>query len=148
GTDAAYEAALPFLETIGRPIPVGDAPGRGQAPTLLTTYLSATAMAATAEAMVAGVRAGLDPAVMREVFNASSGRNTATSDKFPRSVLGRSFDYGFRTALFHKDVRLCKAFADGFQAPFPVMEAVDRAWEHAAAELGDEDFTRIVELLE
>ncbi len=148
GSDAAYKTAVPFLEMIGRPVRVGDMAGKGQVLKLLNNYLSGTAMAATAEAMAAGVHAGLDPAVMLEVFNASSGRNTATSDKFPRSVLDRSFDYGFRTALFHKDVRLCKAFADGFGAPFPVLEAVDRAWEHAAAELGDKDFTRIIELLE
>jgi 3-hydroxyisobutyrate dehydrogenase-like beta-hydroxyacid dehydrogenase len=86
--------------------------------------------------------------VMLDVVNISSGRNTATTDKFPRSVLNRRFDYGFRTVLLHKDVRLCKQFGDSFEAPFGVLAAVDRAWERAAAELGDKDFTCIVELAE
>ena len=148
GSDAAFARLRPLLQVIGRPILVGDAPGQGQALKLLNNFLSATAMAATAEAMALGVKAGLDPAVMLEVFNASSGRNTATSDKFPRSVLNRSFDYGFRTVLLHKDVRLCKLFADGLGASLTVVPAVDQVWERAAAELGDGDFTRIVELVE
>ena len=54
---------------------------------LLNNYLSATAMAATAEAMVMGVKAGLDPQLMLDVINAGSGRNTASQDKFPRSIV-------------------------------------------------------------
>jgi 3-hydroxyisobutyrate dehydrogenase-like beta-hydroxyacid dehydrogenase len=148
GSKPGFERARPLLEVIGRPILVGDAPGQGQALKLLNNFLSATALAATAEAMALGVKAGLDPGVMLDVFNISSGRNTATTDKFPRSVLSRRFDYGFRTVLLHKDVRLCKQFGDSFEAPFGVLAAVDRAWERAAAELGDKDFTCIVELAE
>lgn len=148
GTDEAFDRARPILETIGKPIRVGDTPGQGQAVKLLNNFLSATAMAATAEAVVLGVKAGLDPAVMLDVFNASSGRNTATADKFPRSVLDRSFDYGFRTVLLHKDVRLCARFAEGLGAAMTVVPAVDRVWEEAAAALGDRDFTRIVEVVE
>lgn len=148
GSAEAFARARPLLEIIGRPILVGDAPGQGQAVKLLNNFLSATAMAATAEAMALGVKAGLDPAVMLDVFNASSGRNTATTDKFPRSVLDRSFNYGFRTVLLHKDVRLCRDFAESLGASLTVVPAVDRAWERAAAELGDGDFTRIVELVE
>jgi len=127
---------------------VGDKPGQGQAMKLLNNQLSAMAMAATAEVMVLGVKAGLDPVLMLDVLNAGSGRNTATTDKFPRSVLDRSFNFGFRAVLLHKDVRLCKQFADEFEVPFSIGSAVDKVWENAAAQLGDEDFTRIVELME
>ena len=62
---------------------------------LCNNFLSATAMAATSEAMVMGVKAGLDPRIMLDVINAGSGRNTATEDKFPKRVLPRTFDLGF-----------------------------------------------------
>jgi len=52
---------------------------------LCNNVLSAAAMAATSESMVAGVKAGLNPRVMLDVINASSGRSTATSRNFPKS---------------------------------------------------------------
>ena len=73
---------------------------------LANNFLSATAMVATSEAVVMGVKSGLDPAVMIDVINAGSGMNTASRDKFPRAVLPRSFDFGFATGLMVKDVRL------------------------------------------
>lgn len=148
GAAGDFERARPLLEHIGRVFLVGDRPGQGQAMKLLNNLLSATAMAATAEVMALGVKAGLDANAMLDVFNASSGRNTATTDKFPRAVLNRSFDFGFRAVLLHKDVRLCKQFADEYGVSCPVGAAVDKVWEAAAAELGDGDFTRIVELVE
>jgi 3-hydroxyisobutyrate dehydrogenase-like beta-hydroxyacid dehydrogenase len=74
---------------------------------LANNLLSATAMAISCEAIVMGVKAGLDPKVMVDVINAGSGRNSATQEKFPRSILPRTFDYGFATGLMYKDVKLC-----------------------------------------
>ena len=74
---------------------------------LCNNFLPATALARSSEAMVLGVKAGLDPKMMLDVINTGSGRNSATQDKFPRSVLPRTFDFGFGTGLMYKDVRLC-----------------------------------------
>lgn len=148
GRQSDYESVLPLLRTLGRPFLVGGAAGQGQAMKLLNNLLSANAMAATTEVMVLGVKAGLDPRTMLDVFNASSGRNTATTDKFPRSVMDRSFNFGFRAVLLHKDVRLCKEFADEHGVPFTIGNAVESVWRHAADRLGDADFTRIVEIVE
>lgn len=148
GAAADYERARPLLEYIGRVFLVGDTPGQGQAMKLLNNLLSANAVAATAEVMALGAKAGLDGAVMLDVLNASSGRNMATADKFPRAVLTRTFELGFRTVLLHKDVRLCREFAREYGVPFTVGAAVDQVWEQAAAELGDADFMRIVERIE
>lgn len=148
GARGGLERARPLLERLGRVFQVGDRPGQGQAMKLLNNQLSATAMAATAEVMALGVKVGLDANVMLDVLNAGSGRNTATTDKFPRSVLDRSFAFGFRTVLLYKDVHLCRQFADEYGVPFDVGRAVDAAWARAAEQLGDADFTRIVELVE
>ena len=85
---------------------IGEKPGSAQTMKLANNFLSATAMVATSEAVVMGVKSGLDPRVMIDVINAGSGMNTASRDKFPRSVLPRSFDFGFATGLMVKDVRL------------------------------------------
>ena len=63
---------------------IGHKPGMAQTMKLANNFLSATAMAATSEAVAMGVKAGLDPAVMIDVINAGSGRNTASTGKFPR----------------------------------------------------------------
>jgi hypothetical protein len=64
-----------------------------------------------------GVKAGLKPSQMCDIINAGSGRNSATQDKFPKSVISRSFDFGFATGLSHKDVRLCLQEADELGVP-------------------------------
>ena len=112
-------------------------------------FLSATAMAATAEAVAMGVKAGLDPAVMIDVINAGSGRNTASDGKFPQTILPRTFNYGFGTALMLKDVRLCFEEAKALDCPNHVMSAVLDQWEATNTEFGGEsDFTVIVQMVE
>ena len=83
GPRADVEAVEPALSVIGKVFFIGEQPGAGQTMKLCNNFLSATAMAATSEAMVMGVKAGLDPRIMLDVINAGSGRNTATEDKFP-----------------------------------------------------------------
>jgi 3-hydroxyisobutyrate dehydrogenase-like beta-hydroxyacid dehydrogenase len=94
---------------------------------------------------VLGVKAGLDPAVMLDVINAGSGRNTATADKFPRCVLPRRFDFGFSTDLLYKDVKLCLDEGERLGVPMMVGNAVRQlmAITKAREEPGS-DITRIV----
>ena len=70
---------------IGKVFFIGEQPGAGQTMKLCNNFLSATAMTATSEAMVMGVKAGLDPRIMLDVINSGTGRNTATEDKFGRA---------------------------------------------------------------
>jgi 3-hydroxyisobutyrate dehydrogenase-like beta-hydroxyacid dehydrogenase len=137
------------LSVFGKVFVVGNKPGMAQTMKLANNFLSATALAATSEAVVMGVKAGLDPAVMIDVINAGSGRNTASTDKFPKEILPRSFDAGFATALMLKDVRLCLEEAKALGVPNDVMSAVARLWELTAAEIGaDKDFTTIIQPVE
>lgn len=142
----AHRAAVePLLAELGRVVAVGEEPGLGQVMKLLNNYLGATALAATAEAFVYGVKSGLDPAVMLDVVNSASGRNSATEDKFPRSVLPGTFDYGFATGLMAKDVGLFVADAEGQGVPLWVGSAVRELWRFASDQLGpDSDFTEVV----
>jgi 3-hydroxyisobutyrate dehydrogenase-like beta-hydroxyacid dehydrogenase len=139
----------PLLEVFGRVFHVGERPGLGQLMKLANNFLSATAIAATAEAIVLGVKGGLDPATMLDVINASTGRNTASEDKFPRQVLSGRYAAGFTTGLLTKDLGLCAAAADDLAVPMPVAAEVYAQWQRAVAELGaDADITRIVALVE
>jgi 3-hydroxyisobutyrate dehydrogenase len=94
--------------------------------------------------MVMGVKAGLDPKTMLDVINAGSGRNSASQDKFPRSVLPGTFDFGFATGLSYKDVRLCIEEAEAMGVPMVAGAAVREMLAVTNALYGsDSDFTSI-----
>jgi 3-hydroxyisobutyrate dehydrogenase-like beta-hydroxyacid dehydrogenase len=139
----------PILEAIGKVFYIGPEPGMGQMMKLINNLLSATATAATSEAIVLGAKAGLDPYVMIDVINAGSGRNTATEDKFPRAILPRSFDYGFALGLMAKDVKLCIDEADALQVPMWIGQAVKQLWLYGLGQGGpDQDFTALITHIE
>lgn len=150
GPKDAYEAQLPVLKIIGSKIfYVGPLVGQGQVMKLTNNYLSAVALAASSEAVVLGVRAGLDPKVMVDIFNAGSGRNSATLDKFPKAMLNRRFDLGFKTALMYKDVALCMSEADRLGVTMWIGANTKEIWKHAQETLGaDSDFSEIVRIFE
>ena len=149
GPVADVEVVKDALAVFGKVFVVGDKPGMGQTMKLANNFLSATAMAATSEAIVMGVKAGLDPAIMVEVINAGTGRNTATTDKFPNRIIPRRFNAGFATGLMTKDVRLCHEEAKALGVPNEVMSAVLKVWEQAIAEIGaDKDFTTVIQPIE
>jgi 3-hydroxyisobutyrate dehydrogenase-like beta-hydroxyacid dehydrogenase len=149
GPAAECQALRPMLEAIGRVFYIGCQPGMGQMMKLINNLLSATATAATSEAIVLGVKAGLDPRVMIDVINAGSGRNTASEDKFPRAILPRSFDYGFAMGLMAKDVNLCIAEAEQLEVPMWIGNAVKQLWLYGLSQGGpDQDFTELIKHLE
>src|SRR6201988_5320584 len=149
GPKADYEAIKAALEVIGKPFFIGTKPGSGQTMKLANNFLSATAMVATSEAVVMGVKSGLDPKVMIDVINSGSGLNTASRDKFPRAVLPRSFDYGFATGLMVKDVRLAVEEMRQLGLSMEVAEAVGRLWEVIIRDQGAEsDFTEAIKPIE
>lgn len=149
GPRADFDAIEPVLKTIGKPIFVSDKPGAAQTMKLVNNMLAATALATTAEAVVMGVKAGLDPQVILDVLNAGSGGTHASRDKFPRAVLPRTFDYGFATGLMVKDVRLYLEEAAALGLPTEITEAVGRVWESVLRDEGpDSDFTCVVKPIE
>jgi 3-hydroxyisobutyrate dehydrogenase-like beta-hydroxyacid dehydrogenase len=149
GPRSEFEAIRPALQVIGKVFFIGEKPGAGQTMKLANNFLSATAMVATSEAIVMGVKSGLDPKVMIDVINAGSGMNTASRDKFPRSVLPRSFDFGFATGLMVKDVRLALEEMKSLGLSMEVAEAVGRLWEIVIRDEGAEsDFTAAIKPIE
>jgi 3-hydroxyisobutyrate dehydrogenase-like beta-hydroxyacid dehydrogenase len=149
GPQERRAALEPVLKVFGKTFYLGEKPGLGQTMKLANNLLSATAMAISSEAIVMGVKAGLDARTMVDIINVSSGRNTATQDKFPKSILPRSFDFGFTNGLMHKDVKLCVEEAEAMGVPMWVGSAVRQLWAYSASRMGaDTDFTTIVRCIE
>jgi 3-hydroxyisobutyrate dehydrogenase-like beta-hydroxyacid dehydrogenase len=149
GAAEPMQRVMPLLRIFGKLFTVGDKPGQGQVMKLANNLLSATSLAVTSEAIVMGVKAGLDPKLMIDVINSGTGRNSASETKFPISILPRRFAYGFATGLMEKDVSLCLAEAEGLNVPMFIGPAVKAIWQLAKNELGaDSDYTEIIRCLE
>jgi 3-hydroxyisobutyrate dehydrogenase len=137
------------LAIFGKTFYLGEKAGQAQTVKLANNIMSVAAVAITSEAVVMGVKAGVDPKIMLDVINAGSGRNTASADKFPRCVLPRTFDVGFAAALAYKDVRLCVEEAEYIGVPMVVGSAVRELMSITLAVCGkDADFSDVVKVLE
>ena len=146
---ATYQQMEPMLKVFGKLFHAGEKPGLAQSAKLANNLLAAAALVATSEVMAMGVKAGLDAKVLIDIINASSGRNSATQDKFPRAVLPRTFDFGFATGLSYKDVRLCVEEAEALGVPMVVGGAVREMLAVTRARFGaGSDFTFVAKLLE
>ena len=144
GAPAACAAAEPVLAGLSdRRYRVGDDPGMAQALKLANNFLSATALAATSEAIAFGTSVGLDMETMLEVLNASSGQSAATSDKFVNHVVTGRYASGFSNTLMAKDVRLYLDARRRPTHPADVAETTVDIWTRFAAEQPAADFTRI-----
>lgn len=144
--EAVAEASVP-LAVLGRIFTVGSQPGSGQTVKLVNNLLNACAIAITAEGMAFATKAGLDPTLVIDVVNASTGRNSATQDKWPRAVLPRTFDFGFAIGLCLKDIRLCIEEAASLDVELPLGSLVRAILERTAAQYGLESDVTSVALI-
>jgi 3-hydroxyisobutyrate dehydrogenase len=148
GDDAVAEQVRPVLEPMGKVFRTGGS-GSGHATKALNNYLSAANLLTAAEAVMAGERFGLDPKVLINVLNASTGRNSATDHKYPNMVLPRTFNSGFAIGLMAKDLRLALEVARSAGTPAAILEDTSRLYSEAEQLLGSRaDNTEIVKYLE
>jgi 3-hydroxyisobutyrate dehydrogenase len=149
GPPEAFDLARPMLAAIGQRVLHAGETGAGHAIKALNNLMSAAHLIVSSEALIAGRRFGLDPAVMLEIINGSSGRSGSTENKWPNYVLTETFDAGFSTRLMVKDLRLALGLERATGTPALVSEAVLAAWEAALGELpGDADHTEIARWLD
>ncbi|MGX1305414.1 3-hydroxyisobutyrate dehydrogenase-like beta-hydroxyacid dehydrogenase [Amorphus suaedae] len=128
---------------------VGQTPGMAQVCKLVNNILSITAFVASCEAVTIGVKAGLDAEAMIDVINVSTGRNSATLEKFPRAILSRKFGGGGPLSIGEKDVELFLELARDTGAPAEVATCVASLFHRVADILGPEtDYSRMITVFE
>jgi 3-hydroxyisobutyrate dehydrogenase len=149
GAPEAFEFARPILAAISPRVLHAGEVGAGHAVKALNNLMSAAHLIVSSEALIAGRRFGLDPAVMLEIINGSSGRSGSTENKWPNYVLTEKFDAGFSIRLLVKDMRLALGIEHATDTPSSVSEAVLATWEAALDDLpGDADHTAIARWLD
>ncbi len=149
GEDEVVERCRPVLESFGsrliRTGPVGSA----HAAKALCGQLTALCLLATAEAVVIGRRAGLDPGPLLEALNASAGTNYAPQETIPRQVLSRDFGSGIGLDAVMADLQHALEMAREGELPAPLSALCREMWATARLSLGPgQDHTRLVRWLE
>ena len=149
GPPALVARARPLLEELGAAlVHVGDRPGDGDAAKTINNMLSATNLAAAAEALAMGMRAGLDPERLVECVNGGTGASHAMEKKVGGQVLTSRFASRFTLGQYLKDLGIARGLADDHRVPTPVNGAAHALWTtHAARGAADEDHTRLVGLI-
>ncbi len=144
---AEFEEVLTALA--GNVFKVGDTPGQGQVAKLANNMISAAGMVASFEAVSMGVKNGIDAETLIDLINVSTGRCGATLDKFPQSILPRTFDYGGKLGTMYKDVMLCLEEFRGANVPHHVGSSVAQIWfQGMAGGRGDDDYTSLIKIIE
>jgi 3-hydroxyisobutyrate dehydrogenase len=147
GPADAATTLTPLLSLMGRVRHVGDV-GAGHALKALNNLMSAAHLLASSEAILAGQRFGLDPAVMLDAVNGSSGRSGSTENKWPNYVLPETYDSGFTAGLMVKDIRIALGLAEATGAPSELAARTVELWGQAVEQLGPgADHTEIVRWL-
>lgn len=150
GPADALKVLGPVLGVLGaRTVHAGDIPGAGHAIKALNNLMSAAHLLASSEAMLAGQAFGLDPAVMLDIVNTSSGRSGSTENKWPNYILPATFDSGFSIAFMVKDMKIALQLAEAAGTPAPLSRAAVAAWATADAEMpAGADHTEIARWLQ
>lgn len=149
GDDAAIDRVMPLLDAMGSRVLRTGGVGTAHAMKALNNLVSAGGFLIGIEALLIGAKAGLDPAVMVDVLNASTGTNNSTQKKFAQYVLSRSFDAGFGLDLMLKDLTIALGVAEEEGVPAPFAAHCREMWAAARAMLGPgQDHTAMARLSE
>jgi 3-hydroxyisobutyrate dehydrogenase-like beta-hydroxyacid dehydrogenase len=150
GPRGAFERVEPVLRNLAQNVfYVGEKPGLAQVCKVVNNALSLTGMMIACEAITMGVKAGLDAQTLIDIVNVSTGRNSATVDKFPKSILPRTFDYGGPLGIGIKDVKLYVETMHAYGMPTHLGAAMVELWQQAINEVGaEQDLTALVKMFE
>jgi 3-hydroxyisobutyrate dehydrogenase len=149
GDAAALDRVEPMLRAMGTAIHRIGPVGAGQAMKALNNLVSAGGFLMAVEALLIGQQFGLDPSLMTDVLNASTGMNNSTQKKLKQFVLSRKFDSGFGLDLMVKDLSIALEVGRNGSAPTPFSALCREMWASAASMLGKgQDHTAIAKLSE
>ncbi len=136
GAAADVEAARPLLAALGKTLVHVGAAGGGHAVKALNNYVSAAGLLAVCEALTAAEKFGIDPKVVNQVMDASTGKNNTTEHKVLPFMLSGAFNSGFALALMRKDLETAAGFIDAMHSPGQFAQACVARWREADEALG------------
>ncbi|HXD95521.1 MAG TPA: NAD(P)-dependent oxidoreductase [Candidatus Acidoferrum sp.] len=148
GDERVLERCRPIFTTLGTEIHHVGPLGSAQVVKIVNNVMSMGNVAIAAEAMVLGVKAGMDPQRLFDILSTSGGRSHHFLKRFP-NVLAGDFDPRFSIALSRKDLGLAARMAESLGVPMLTMSIVRQVYEAAGASgLDGQDMAAVTELFE
>lgn len=132
GDVAVMERCHALLEAMGKNILHIGTAGSGHAAKALNNYVSAAGLMATVEALHVAKRFGIDPDVMVDVLNASSGRSNTSENKARQFMLSGSFTSGFSMQLMNKDLKIARGLSDALGYPMRLGKTATTLWDEVS----------------
>ena len=150
GAAWAFDRVRPAFSTFGRNVvQVGTEVGQGQILKLINNMIVGATLIASAEAILFGAKSGLDPKVILDMVNVSTGRSFTSEHILTKNILSRNFDFGFRLELMRKDLRLCLQEAEAAGIPMMTCSAAKQIYDLAFHRSGGaDDMSNVVRQLE
>jgi len=149
GESELVEKCRPLFQVMGKNVFYMGEVSSGHIMKVVNNFLSACSVAATSEALALATKAGLNPRRVVDVIQVSTGRSYATEFKFPRFVLPRTFDDGFRIELLNKDLDILTRLARDLGVPMFIANTVQQIFGFAFSQgYGQEGQTSIARLIE
>jgi len=149
GNVATIDRIGALLAAMGNSIFRTGALGSGHAMKALNNYVSAAGLIAAIEALRIGRKFGLDPALMTDILNVSSGKNNTTELKLKQFIISETFADGFPLCLMAKDVRTADDMAHALGIPTPLADLCTQIWEAAAQALDETaNHTKVLRYME
>ncbi len=136
GLAPAVESVQPIFKAMGKTLVHVGAAGAGHAVKALNNYVSASGLLAVCEALVAAEKFGIDPHLVNQVFNVSTGKNNTTDVKVENFMLSGTFKSGFSLALMRKDLQTALDFISRMETPKNFADACTQTWTQAEKSLG------------
>ncbi len=131
GLAPAVESVQPIFKAMGKTLVHVGAAGAGHAVKALNNYVSASGLLAVCEALIAAEKFGIDPHLVNQVFNASTGKNNTTDVKVENFMLSGTFNSGFSLALMRKDLQTALDFITRMETPKTFADACTQTWTQA-----------------
>jgi 3-hydroxyisobutyrate dehydrogenase len=136
--EAAIEKAIPILQCMGDRLFRTGPLGSGHAMKALNNYVAATGLAAASEALLIGKRFGLEPEVMADILNVSTGKNFATEHLLKQHIIPGTFAAGFALGLITKDVAIAAGLGEAVGIDAPISRLVRDRFVYARDKIGAE----------
>ncbi len=149
GIPAAIARVRPLLEVMGRQIYHLGPVGSGHTMKCINNLITAMTFMASAEGLLIGKRAGLDPETMIDVINESTGMSWVSRTHFKQRIFNRAFDDAFKLDLMVKDIGIAMRIAGEQGLPIQLSETGQRLWREAqSATAKDASISEMVRWLE
>ena len=148
GEPEVFEQARPLFEALGKTITLCGPNGSGQIVKACNQIGNTFSLVGMAEALVLGMKAGIDPAIILKVLSGGSAQTRLMDMRGPRVIKG-DYKPGFKCKLHYKDLNIVMKTAQELDCPLPVTGLAHELYTAMmAAGRGELDYSGIITVIE